>query len=281
MDERVTTKVSVQEVKLIGYQKKFWDKHNALVSFVGGHSLQLELHHCGLLSLRDRMCLCNVQPKSLINGSGEAPSFSSPSTPQREPSPSPPTVEVESPETPIVAPVENEEPIPVPAPVPAPHPRRTMVESSTTLHTVTEEEAWEIEDCLVGAWQCQGQGVDNAIPITLVGLESNGISNPSCVMPAVELTQEQMQTQSLGARGYRMLSVMRVVMMMPNSTVSARLLSSDHMGGELQLVFPISQEEFDSLLSGELEAEVHPVMIQDMVWGGVEDDGDELKYSKG
>ncbi|KAF9642974.1 hypothetical protein BDM02DRAFT_3132729 [Thelephora ganbajun] len=113
------------------------------------------------------------------------------------------------------------------------------------------------------------------------GSESNKTSSPSCATPVVELTQEQMQTQSLGARGYRMLSVMRAVTMMPNSTVSARLLSSDHVGGELQLVFPISQEEFDSLLSGELSAEVRPVMIQDVVHGGVEDVDEELEYSNG
>ncbi|KAF9643178.1 hypothetical protein BDM02DRAFT_3192086 [Thelephora ganbajun] len=95
----------------------------------------------------------------------------------------------------------------------------------------------------------------------------------------MSLTREQLQTQSLGVRGYQMLSVMRVVTMMPNSMVSAHLLSSDHMGGELQLVFPISQEEFDSLLSGELEAEVRLVVTQDVVWGGVEDDGDALDFS--
>ncbi|KAF9642964.1 hypothetical protein BDM02DRAFT_3132739 [Thelephora ganbajun] len=95
------------------------------------------------------------------------------------------------------------------------------------------------------------------------------------------LTQELLLTWNLGARGYWMLSVMRAVMMMPNSTVSARLLSSDHVGGELQLVFPISQEEFDSLLSGELEAEVHPIVVQDVVQGGVKDDVGELEYSDG
>ncbi|KAF9642048.1 hypothetical protein BDM02DRAFT_3194019 [Thelephora ganbajun] len=70
------------------------------------------------------------------------------------------------------------------------------------------------------------------------------------------LNREQMETLSLGARGYRLLSVMRAVMMMPNSTVFARLRSSDNVGGELQLIFPISQEEFDSLLVGEIEAKV-------------------------
>ncbi|KAF9642170.1 hypothetical protein BDM02DRAFT_3193761 [Thelephora ganbajun] len=98
-------------------------------------------------------------------------------------------------------------------------------------------------------------------------------------MPVMMLTLEQLQTQNLGARGYWMLSVMRAVTLMPNVTVSARLLSSDHVGGELQLVFPISQEEFDSLLSGELEAEVHPVIVQDVVQSGAQDD--ELEYSNG
>ncbi|KAF9642443.1 hypothetical protein BDM02DRAFT_3193239 [Thelephora ganbajun] len=98
-------------------------------------------------------------------------------------------------------------------------------------------------------------------------------------MPSMTLAQEQLQTQSLGARGYQMLSVMRAVTMMPNSTVSAHLLSSDHVGGKLQLVFPISQEEFDSLLSGELEAEVCLVKVQDVVQSGAQDD--ELEYSDG
>ncbi|KAF9642331.1 hypothetical protein BDM02DRAFT_3193447 [Thelephora ganbajun] len=227
------------------------------------------------------MCSCNTQPESPIDGSGDALSFSSPSTPRCGLSPSTPTVEVESTKTPIVAPVENEVPIPVPTPVPtpSPRPRRSVVESSTTLHVVTEEEVQEIEDRLVGAWQRQGRGADNAIPTTLVGSESNKTSSPSCAMPVMQLTWEQMQTQSLGARGYRMLSMMRAVTMIPNSTVSARLLSSDHVGGELQLVFPISQEEFNSLLSGELEAEVHPVMMQEVVRGGVEDIEEELEYS--
>ncbi|KAF9642463.1 hypothetical protein BDM02DRAFT_3193187 [Thelephora ganbajun] len=93
--------------------------------------------------------------------------------------------------------------------------------------------------------------LDNAIPTTLAGSEWNETSGPSCAVPVVTLTQEQLQTQSLGARGYRMLSVMRAVTLMPNMTVSTCLLSSDHVGSKLQLVFLISQEEFDSLLSGE------------------------------
>ncbi|KAF9643551.1 hypothetical protein BDM02DRAFT_3132349 [Thelephora ganbajun] len=117
---------------------------------------------------------------------------------------------------------------------------------------------------------------DNTIPITLGGLESNETSDRSCGGHVVELTREQMGIWSLEARGYRMLSVMRAVTMMPNSTVSARLLSSDFVGGELQLVFPISQEEFDSLASGEMEAEVRPVVSTEVVRGGVEDD--ELEY---
>ncbi|KAF9643598.1 hypothetical protein BDM02DRAFT_3191418 [Thelephora ganbajun] len=93
------------------------------------------------------------------------------------------------------------------------------------------------------------------------------------------LSRELLQTLNLGVRGYQMLSVMRAVTMMPNSTVSTCLLSSDRVGGELQLVFLISQEEFDSLLSGELKAEVRPIETQEVVRGGVQDD--KLKYSDG
>ncbi|KAF9643084.1 hypothetical protein BDM02DRAFT_3132665 [Thelephora ganbajun] len=144
----------------------------------------------------------------------------------------------------LVTPVENIVPIPVLPP--SSGPRHTVVESSTTLQLVSVEEEWEIEDRLVRAWQRQGAIV--------------------CVVPIETLTLEQLQTQSLGARGYQMLSVMRVVTLMPNMTVSACLLSSDH-------------EEFDSLLSGELEAEVHPIVVQDVVWSGAKDD--KLEYSDG
>ncbi|KAF9643204.1 hypothetical protein BDM02DRAFT_3192055 [Thelephora ganbajun] len=90
-----------------------------------------------------------------------------------------------------------------------------------------------------------------------------------------------METLSPGARGYRLLSVMRAVMMMPNSTVFTRLWSSDNIGGELQLIFPISQEEFDSLLAGEIEAEVRQVQELEVVWSGAQDVKDELEYSDG
>ncbi|KAF9642378.1 hypothetical protein BDM02DRAFT_3193384 [Thelephora ganbajun] len=247
------------------------DKHNVLVSFVGGHSSQLELHRRGLLSRSDKMCSC-AAPESLINGSGEAPSFSSPSTPRG----GSPAIEVESEES-VVVPPENEIPVLIPAPVPvvpAPTPHRTVVESTSTLHPISEDEARAIEDHLMGAWQ--QQGADNAIPITLDGLELSETSDRSYGGRVVELTREQMGIWSPEARGYRMLSMMRAVTMMPNSTVSARLLSSDFVGGELQLVFPISQEEFDSLVSGEMEAEVRPIVSTEVVRGGVEDD--ELEY---
>ncbi|KAF9641811.1 hypothetical protein BDM02DRAFT_3194523 [Thelephora ganbajun] len=68
---------------------------------------------------------------------------------------------------------------------------------------------------------------------------------------------------------------------MPNSTVFARLRSSDNVGGELQLIFPISQEEFDSLLAGEIEAEVHQVRESEVVRSGAQDEEDNLEYSDG
>ncbi|KAF9642830.1 hypothetical protein BDM02DRAFT_3132834 [Thelephora ganbajun] len=273
-NKKVNTELEKDGVRLNRHQSclnTLQDKHNALVSFVGGHSSQLELHCRGLLSLRDKMCTC-AAPESPINGSGEAPSFSSLSTPRG----GSPAVKVES-EDSVIVPPENETPVPVPPPVPvvpAPTPCRMVVESTSTLRPISEEEARAIEDRLVGAWQ--QQGADSAIPITLDGLESNETSGQSCGGRVVEVTWEQMGIWSPEARGYWMLSVMRAVMMMPNSTVSARLLSSDFVGGELQLVFPISQEEFDSLASGEIEAEVRPVVSTEVVRGGVEDD--DLEY---
>ncbi|KAF9645719.1 hypothetical protein BDM02DRAFT_3130869 [Thelephora ganbajun] len=234
--------------------EKDGDKHNTLIQFVRNHSTELELHHCSLLSLRDRMCMCNERSETPIDGSGAVPSFdTSPEDSCQESSPLP--EEVESIETPVVVPAENLIPLPVRPPLPNPH--CTVVESSTTLQVVSEEE--ETEDHIIQAWQCWGE--DNVTPTTLAGLELNRSSDPSCAVPTMEVTWESLQTQSLGARGY----------------LSTRLLSSDHVGGELQLVFPISQEEFDSLLSGELEAEVHPVVVQDVVQSGAQDDG-ELKY---
>ncbi|KAF9644395.1 hypothetical protein BDM02DRAFT_3190635 [Thelephora ganbajun] len=269
-NKKVNTELEKDGVRL----NRYWsclntlqDKHNALVSFVRGHLSQLELHRRGLLLLRGKMCSC-AAPESPIDGSGEAPSFSSPSTPRG----GSPAVEVES-EDSVVVPPENETPVPVPAlvpVVPAPTPHRTVVESTSTLRLISEDEARAIEDRLVGAWQ--QQGADNAIPITLDGLESNETSGRSCGGRVMELTQEQMGIRSPEVRGYRMLSMMRAVTMMPNSTVSACLLSSDFVGGELQLVFPISQEEFDSLVLGEMEAEVCPVVLTEVVRGGVEDD---------
>ncbi|KAF9650455.1 hypothetical protein BDM02DRAFT_3127624, partial [Thelephora ganbajun] len=213
------------------------DKHNTLVTFVGSHSSELELHRRGLLSLRGKMCNCHPQSSSPLDGEGEALTFSDSPTPPCDLTPSPPQLEASS-LTPVVAPVENIVPIPVP-PL-SQGPRCTVVESCTTLRAISETEAWEIKDRIVGAWQ--RQGTDSTIPITLDGLGSSKRSAPSCATPVMELTQDQQQILNQEARGYRMLSVMRAVTMMPNLTVSAHLLSSDHIGGELQLVFPISQD---------------------------------------
>ncbi|KAF9643314.1 hypothetical protein BDM02DRAFT_3132514 [Thelephora ganbajun] len=227
------------------------------------------------------MCHCNPSPSTLMDGEGEAPTFSDSPTPpacDHTPSPSPQSLEAGSSML-VVTPVENVIPIPVPPPFQGPC--CTVVESSTTLRAISEKEALEIEDRIVGAWQQQQRGTGNVIPTIPDGSGSSEISVPSYAAPVMELTWDQQQTQNLEVRGYRMLSVMRAVTMMPNSTVSACLLSSDHIGGELQLVFLISQEEFDSLLSGEVEAEVRPVMVQDVVQSGAQEDGDELEYSNG
>ncbi|KAF9646728.1 hypothetical protein BDM02DRAFT_3188572 [Thelephora ganbajun] len=83
-NKKVNTELEKDGVRLNRHRSclnTLQDKHNVLVTFVGGHSSQLELHRRGLLSLRGRMCMC-AAPESPIDGSGEAPSFSSPSTPR-------------------------------------------------------------------------------------------------------------------------------------------------------------------------------------------------------
>ncbi|KAF9643132.1 hypothetical protein BDM02DRAFT_3192154 [Thelephora ganbajun] len=140
-NKKVNTELEKDGVRLNRHRSclnTLQDKHNALVSFVGGHSSQLKLHRRGLLSLCDKMCSC-AAPESPIDGSGVAPSFSSPSTPRG----GSPAVEVES-EDSVVIPPENKTPVPVPALVPvipAPTPRRTVVESTSTLRPISGEEA--------------------------------------------------------------------------------------------------------------------------------------------
>ncbi|KAF9648725.1 hypothetical protein BDM02DRAFT_3128825 [Thelephora ganbajun] len=157
-NKKVNTELEKDGVRLNRHRSclnTLQDKHNALVSFVRGHSSQLELHRRGLLSLRGKMCLC-AAPESPIDGSGEAPSFSSLSTPRG----GSPAIKMES-EDSVVVPPENETPIPVPVPVlvvPAPTPRRTVVESTSTLRPISEEEARAIEDRLVGAWHTGDMG---------------------------------------------------------------------------------------------------------------------------
>ncbi|KAF9642541.1 hypothetical protein BDM02DRAFT_3193055 [Thelephora ganbajun] len=240
------------------------DKHNASIEYISNMSNQLEMQRIALLALRENICLCNTRSDSV-----EAPVMLSPSLspePPRDPSAEP--IMVTSP-----APLENVTPIPVLGPSARSCCPRRVVESTTTLCLISAEEEWAIEDRLVGAWQAQGQtGVNASIP---VGSGSNETSDRSCVVPVVALTPEQVATQSLEARGYRLLSVMRAVMMMPNRTVFSRLCSSDMVGGELQLVFPLAQEDFDALLSGELSAEVRPIVVSEVVWSGAMSDVDE------
>ncbi|KAF9643532.1 hypothetical protein BDM02DRAFT_3191498 [Thelephora ganbajun] len=222
------------------------EKHNGLVMYVTNISDQLDLHRRSLIALQGGMCTCNSDGTPPVNGSGAAPSFSHspPPSPPHDPTPPAPALTSSNVKSPIVALVENAKPIPVLPPCCAPC--WTVVESSTTLRIITAEEEREIEDHLIGAWQAQGRAKD--IPNILVGSESNETSIPRCDMPVMMLSQEQPQTLSLEARGYWMLSMMRAVMMMPNAMVHSHLRSSDHIGGELQLVFPILQEDFN--LSG-------------------------------
>ncbi|KAF9643430.1 hypothetical protein BDM02DRAFT_3191658 [Thelephora ganbajun] len=242
------------------------DKHNSSVKFLSNLLNQVEIQCTALLALREHICLCNTRSES-----AEAPVLSSPSL-----SPTPPPVGVSS--APPPAPMENMDPIPVPAPSPSSRSccaPRCVAESTTTLRMIMQEEECEIKDRLVGVWQAQGQAGAN--PSTPIGLESNESSIPRCTEPVIALSPEQLATLSLEARGYCLLSVMRVVTMMPNVTIFSCLCSYDLVGGELQLVFPIPQEDFDALLSGELSAEVLPVTISEVVCSGalVDEDDDE------
>ncbi|KAF9642275.1 hypothetical protein BDM02DRAFT_3193562 [Thelephora ganbajun] len=161
---------------------------------------------------------------------------------------------------------ENEDPIPVPAPGLSSRsccPPCRVQELTTTLRVISPKEECEIEDHLIGAWQAQGRaGVNTS---TLVGLESNMTSEARCIEPIVVLTREQLATLSLEVRGYCLLSMMRVVTLMPNATIFSCLRSSDFVSGELQLIFPLNQEDFNTLVSGELSAEVCPVVVSDVV----------------
>ncbi|KAF9642782.1 hypothetical protein BDM02DRAFT_3192701 [Thelephora ganbajun] len=238
------------------------DKHNAAIKYISNMSSQQELHRLSLLALRENICLCNNR-----SDSAEAPVMS-------EPSLSPTLirmVDTESGEM-IVQPAleENVNPIPMPAPGLSHRsccgPTR-VVESTTTLQVITSED--KIEDCIVGAWQAQGGSRDNAS--ILAGSESNGNSAGTCAEPVMESTRGPLVTLSPEARGYRLLSVMRAVSLMPNGTVLAHLHSSNLVGGELQLVFPLNQEDFDALVSGEMTAEIHPVVVSELVRSGVPD----------
>ncbi|KAF9643208.1 hypothetical protein BDM02DRAFT_3192043 [Thelephora ganbajun] len=240
------------------------DKHNASIEYLSNMSSQQELHRLSLLALRENICLCNNR-----SDSAEAPVMSDPSlSPTLDRGADSSEMAVESP------PVENVNPVPIPAPGPS---RRSccglprVVQSTTTLQVITSED--EIEDHIVGAWQAQGGSRDNAS--TLAGSESNGSSAETCAGPIVELTPGSLATLSPEARGYQLLSMMRAVSLMPNGTVLARLHSSDNVGGELQLVFPLNQEDFDALVSGEMTAEVHPVTVSEVVRSGVPDDVEE------
>ncbi|KAF9642674.1 hypothetical protein BDM02DRAFT_3234265 [Thelephora ganbajun] len=242
------------------------DKHNASIEYLSNMSSQQELHHLSLLALRENICLCNNR-----SDSAEAPVLSNPSL-----SPTPdPIVDSDGSRMSVQpAPEENAEPIPVPAPGLSCRsccgPTR-VVQSTTTLQVITSED--EIEDRIVGAWQVQGGSRDSAN--TLAGSELNGSSVGTHVGPAVELTQGPLVTLSPEARGYRLLSVMRAVSLMPNGTILARLHSSNLVGGELQLVFPLNQEDFDALVSGEMSAEIRPVVISEVVQSGASVDVEE------
>ncbi|KAF9652083.1 hypothetical protein BDM02DRAFT_3126684 [Thelephora ganbajun] len=238
------------------------DKHNASIEYISNMSTQQELHCLSLLALRENICLCNNR-----SDSAEALVMSDPTlspTPDQDADLS--GMAVESP------PVENADPVPVPAPGPS---RRSccglprVAQSTTTLQVITSED--EIEDRIVGAWQAQGRNRVRSSPRRDYHPYRKALGQRKysrwlgVERPVVESTRGSLATLSPEARGYRLLSVMRVVSLMPNRTVLARLHSSDNVGGELQLVFPLNQEDFNALMSGEMTAEVRPVVISEVV----------------
>ncbi|KAF9642630.1 hypothetical protein BDM02DRAFT_3132960 [Thelephora ganbajun] len=218
------------------------------------------------------MCHCNDSP---ISGSGAAPSFESLPGSTQETAPSP-TVEVKV-ETPVVAPVENVVPIPVHPP--RPMVPRTVVESSTTLQSILEEEG-ETKDRIIWVWQGRGAIGSNRVPRDYHPYrKALGQRHPnySCWLGVEQELRSKLRRAHRGndsgaARdsesGSKGLSDAERD---EGSDANAKLDS-----GELQLVFPISQMEFDSLLSGEIEAEVHLVVEQEVVCSGAQDD--ELEY---
>ncbi|KAF9642921.1 hypothetical protein BDM02DRAFT_3192465 [Thelephora ganbajun] len=164
-------------------------------------------------------------------------------------------------------PEENSQPIPVPAwrvppgllgpGVPAIPP--VVQESVTQLIPITEAEEREIEDTLVGAWQEQGHAHDNVPqasstdPMSELSQSFGALS----VGPSMGTIPATGQVASPEARAYRLLSMMRVVTLMPNSNVHARLVARG-MTGEMQIVFPLNTEDFDALCSEQLDTyDVH------------------------
>ncbi|KAF9642189.1 hypothetical protein BDM02DRAFT_3193724 [Thelephora ganbajun] len=241
------------------------DKHNASIEYLSNMSNQLEMQWIALLALCENICLCNTRSDST-----EAPVMSSPSL-----SPEPPRDLSVGPSMAVSsAPEENMTPIPVPALGPSSRLccAGRVVESTTTLHLISVEEEQEIEDHLVGAWQAQGE----------TGMRR---SRPSRDFHPYH--------KALGSRKYsRWLGVKRDlrqklrrtcrsvdsgagVTMMPNGTVFSCLRSSDMVGGELQLVFPLAQEDFDALLTGELSVEVRLVVVSEVARSGAMNDVDE------
>ncbi|KAF9642164.1 hypothetical protein BDM02DRAFT_3193776 [Thelephora ganbajun] len=203
--------------------------------------------HAGMInSLSDRVCRCN--DKSLSLGSmGDI---------------TPVVLSGDSSSSSLLyltPPKENSTPIPIPLwqvppgllgpGVPAPSP--IVQEMVTELIPISEEREREIEDTLVGAWQAQG-------------------------WQSLGMTQGTGQVASLEVRAYHLLSVMRVVTLMPNSNVHARLVSCG-LAGEMQIVFLLDTVDFDALSSEQIDYDVHG--LYDVVLHGticIDDATDEL-----
>ncbi|KAF9643757.1 hypothetical protein BDM02DRAFT_3132217 [Thelephora ganbajun] len=224
------------------------EKHNSLVEYISNMLNQLEIMHNGILALCENICLCNTR-----SDSAEAPVQSSPSL-----SPQPPQD------------CEDDQGTP-PAAVPSEIPEA--------------KEEHEIEDHLVRAWQAQGQaGVRRFHPSHdhhpyRKAIGQHKYSRWLGVERDLQLKMRRARRGNDSGAGSDSESRSEGLSALERDEGCDDDAQRD--GGELQLVFPIAQEDFDALLSGELLAEVRPITILEVVWSGAEmdvvkeEDGDD------
>ncbi|KAF9642511.1 hypothetical protein BDM02DRAFT_3193099 [Thelephora ganbajun] len=240
------------------------DKHNASIEYISNMSSQLELHQ---------------KPPPLRHPSATDPPPIGTPKEQSTPTPPPEPRALQIPH-PNASPTASTPPLQHHPPQLPPPRRCTQMTTASSITPASISSSIQLctptlltQAALAGGPDTQGQVGVNAN--TLIGLESSKTSAARCAEPIVALTQEQLETLSPEARGYHLLSVMWAVTMMPNATVYSHLQSSDFVSGELQLVFPIGQEDFDALMSGELSAEVQPITILEVVQSRVPDDAED------